>query len=101
VKLIPPERVEAIIFAALNNVNDELPEDQRIVVTDATVLFGVDAEIDSLALVSIVVDVESALDREFGLDIALADEDAMDRPVPPFANVQTLKEYILERAEQP
>lgn len=96
--MIQADQVEALILAAVGNLNDELPDDRKIDVSPSTVLFGVDSDIDSLSLVSIVVDLEAALYDKLGLDIALADERAMDREVLPFTSVQTLKAYILELA---
>ena len=68
-------------------------------IKSGTVLFGADSELDSLSLVSLVVEVESALANR-GLDVSLAEEAAMTRAVPAFTNVQTLKDYILETAHE-
>ena len=89
-----------MILNALGTLNEELPPEQQIEVRSTTVLFGVDAEIDSLALVSLVVDVESELHSRLGLDIALVDDRAMNRDVLPFTNVQTLRDYIVELAAE-
>ena len=98
--MIESSEVEELILNALRNVNDELAADRKINVRPDTVLFGMNAELDSLSLVSLVVEVESAVNSRLGLDVSLADERAMSRPVLPFANVQTLKDYILEIARQ-
>ena len=94
------ETVEALILNALINLNEELAPEQQIEVRPTTVLFGVDAEIDSLSLVSLVVDIEAALYSKLGLDIALVDDRAMDREVLPFTSVQTLRDYIVELANE-
>lgn len=88
--------VESLILGVLKDVNEELPDDRKINVRPDTILFGVDAELDSLALISLVVGVESAVNVRWGLDLMLADERAMSREILPFSNVQTLKAYILE-----
>jgi len=97
---IRPEQVETLIRDAIANLNEELPEGDRVDAKPSTVLFGIGAEIDSLSLVSLVVDIESALSDQYDLDIALADEEATARPVLPFSTVQALEEYILERANE-
>jgi|SRR5665647_326114 len=97
---IRPEQAKEIIRDAIANLNEELPEVERVDVKPSTVLFGMGAEIDSLSLVSLVVDIETALSDKFNLDIALADEEATARPVLPFSTVQALEEYILERANE-
>lgn len=90
------ELIEELILSALNDVNDEQPEDERIEVGPNTPLFGPDAQIDSLALVSVIVDVETALNVDYDLPISLTDDRAMTREISPFDDVQTLKDYIVE-----
>lgn len=92
--------VEAIILAALETLNEELDDDEKFAVGPDTALFGVDAEIDSLSLVSVIVDVETELNVEHGLDASLTDDRAMSREISPFTDVQALKGYILELVEE-
>jgi acyl carrier protein len=92
--------VEAIIIAALEALNEELDDADKIDVGPHTALFGVDAEIDSLSLVSVIVDVETALSVDHGLEVSLTDDRAMSREVSPFTDVQALKDYILELLEE-
>jgi len=90
------ELIEDLILGALNDVNEEQPVDERIEVGPTTPLFGPDAQIDSLALVSVIVDVETALNVDYDLPISLTDDRAMTREISPFDDVQTLKDYIVE-----
>ena len=94
------EKVEEMILAALADVNEEQPDDEKFEVGPDTALFGPDAEIDSLSLVSLIVDVETALNVDYDLPISLTDDRAMTREVSPFDNVQNLKDYILELAAE-
>jgi acyl carrier protein len=94
------EQVEEMILAALADVNDELADDEKVEITPTTPLFGADAQIDSLSLVSLIVDVETALNVDHDLPISLTDDRAMTREVSPFDDVQTLKDYILELAAE-
>jgi acyl carrier protein len=88
--------VEEIILTALHELNEEFDGDDKIAVGPETVLFGVDAEIDSLSLVSVIVDVETALSVDHGFELSLTDDRAMSREVSPFTDVPALKDYILE-----
>ena len=97
---LTPARVEEMILAALNDVNDELGDDEKIDVSPTTPLFGADAQIDSLSLVSLIVDVETALIVDHDLPVSLTDDRAMTREVSPYSDVQALKEYILELAAE-
>jgi acyl carrier protein len=94
--VLTSSQIEELILGALNDVNEEQPEDERIEVGPHTPLFGPNAQIDSLALVSVIVDVETALNVDHDLPISLTDDRAMTREISPFDDVQTLKDYIVE-----
>jgi acyl carrier protein len=91
--------VDAIIFAAITALNAERSEDEQIPLSSTTPLFGVDSAIDSLGFVSVITDVETTLNMEHGMDIALADDRAMSRPESPYRSVETLRDYVLELIE--
>jgi acyl carrier protein len=93
------EEAQSLIFGALRALNEELGEDGQIALSTQTALFGIDAAIDSLALVSLIVDVESAVSERLGREITLTDDRAMSREVMPFASVGTLSEYIVELSQ--
>jgi acyl carrier protein len=97
--MIQPEQVDAVIRDAVTNLNETLPDQERVELTPETVLFGIDADVDSLSLVSLVVDIESLLSDRHDVDVSLASEEAMSRPVLPFSSVTALREYILEKAD--
>ena len=97
---VTKETVEGIIFKGLAFLNEDLPDDGKIVISEKTPLFGVEAEIDSLSLVSLIVDIESELNSEFSLEISLTDDRAMTRAESPFLNVESLRGYILELAAE-
>ncbi len=61
-----------------------------------TILFGPGAKIDSLNLVSLVVDLESKLSEKFSQEISLTDDRAMTREISPFDTFGSLKNYIEE-----
>lgn len=88
--------VLAIILEALENLNQELDEAQRVEIGPVTPLFGPDAQLDSLSLVSVIVDVETALTIKWGAPISLTDDRAMSREISPFDDVGTLSDYVVE-----
>lgn len=85
-----------VVYQALNSLNDELADGDKVKVDESLKLFGPDATLDSLALVSVIVDVESAISDKFHLPISLTDDRAVSREISPFADVQSLVAYILE-----
>jgi acyl carrier protein len=90
------DKVEAIIFAALEALNAERGPDEQLALSPDTRLFGPDAVLDSLSLVSVMVDVETQASDEFGRAISLTDDRAMNRTPVPFTSVSALTAYIEE-----
>lgn len=87
--------VQRIVFHALENLNAELPEGSKVPVSTATPLLGEHAPLDSLSLVSVVVDVETGIEDAFGFPVGLTDDRALSQEVSPFASVEALISYIL------
>ncbi len=62
-------------------------------VNDDLRLFGHDALLDSLGLVTVLVSFEAAINDQFETQIVLADERAMSMERSPFRTVSTLVDY--------
>jgi acyl carrier protein len=62
-----------------------------------TALFGKGAPLDSLGLVTLVMELERRLEEQAGLSVVLADERAMSRRASPFRTLGSLVDYVLER----
>lgn len=90
------DAVESIIFEALATLNNERGSDEQIDITPDTALFGPDALLDSLELVSVMVDIETLGADKFDQPISLTDDKAMARDPVPFVSVSALTAYILE-----
>lgn len=85
-----------VIYKALNSLNEERGSDEQIVVGPDTCLFGANSALDSLSLVSVIVDLETLVSDKFGKSVSLTDDRAMSRDPVPFSSVGTLKAYLLE-----
>ncbi len=66
-----------------------------------TALFGRGGWLDSMGLVTLVVEVEQLLAERFGLQVTLADDRAMSQRSSPFRTVGTLVAYILSYEPPP
>ena len=97
--MLTSDDIDAIIFRALAALNAERPADAQITASSLMPLFGVDSEIDSLEFVSVITDVETTLNVDHGLNVALADDRALSRAQSPYDTVATLRDYILELLE--
>ena len=63
-------------------------------------LFGGESLLDSLGLVSLIVQIEEQIEDKYVLSVVLADEKAMSRRTSPFAKVSYLVDYIFEILNQ-
>jgi len=85
-----------IVLKQVNFLVDTLPGDQKFEVTESVVLFGRNSNIDSLSLVSLIVDLEAYFLDEHNLVISLTDDRAMTREKSPFSTVTSLTDYLDE-----
>jgi acyl carrier protein len=90
------KQIHNIVVNKVNELIDTLPEEQKFEVSDNTVLFGNGSAIDSLSLVSLIVDLEGEFSSEHGHDISLTDDNAMTRKISPFSSITNLVDYISE-----
>lgn len=94
--MLTSDEIDGLLFNAIRALNAERGPNDQIEATPATPLFGVEAAIDSLEFVSVITDVETALNVDHGLNVQLADDRAMSRAQSPYDTVATLRDYVLE-----
>jgi acyl carrier protein len=94
------QKIEKIIVEALVELNEELENENLNNPTSETKLYGGSGALDSLALVSLITDLEERISDEFEKDIILADEKAMSQRTSPFRSVETLTNYIQKLLEE-
>lgn len=89
-------KIQSLIYRALQNLADELENEHLKNPNEQTQIYGKEGYLDSLALVSLISDLESMLSDELNIDVTLADEKAMSQKNSPFKNVESLSNYISE-----
>jgi acyl carrier protein len=67
-------------------------------VNESTALVGPDSALDSMALVTLILDLEQRLEEVAGISISLMSEEALSRRNSPFRTVGSLAEYVAETA---
>jgi acyl carrier protein len=92
--MLSKESIQTIVLKALSDINEERASDELLNIDLNTRLFGVDAVLDSLSLVSVIVDVETAVSERVGREICLTDDRAMSQETSPFSDVNTLSAYV-------
>lgn len=88
------ERIIQAIFKAVDEVNQQLPKEQRLEKSIEAVLFDRSGGLDSLGLVILIVAVEQKIDEEFGVTIMLADEKMMSQRNNPFQTIEALVNHV-------
>lgn len=90
------QQILDIVLAQVTALNETLPADQQFTVEPQTPLFGNGSKIDSLSLVSVIVDLEGVFASEHDIDLSLTDDRAMTREKSPFDSINSLADYIEE-----
>lgn len=65
-------------------------------VEESTELVGPNSVLDSMGLVTLVLDVEQRLDEQVGVTVSLMNEQALSRRHSPFRTIGSLVDYIIE-----
>ena len=94
--MLNKEQIEKIILGYLETINEERDEGEKLKFNSDSRLFGVGCPIDSITLVSLIVDVEAEISQLIGKPISLMDDKAIMRNKSPFENVASLAKYIQE-----
>ncbi|MCU7555371.1 acyl carrier protein [Alteromonas sp. ASW11-19] len=82
-----------VVFNALGMINQTRADDRQIPLSPDTSLYGPKGHLDSMDLVSLLVDIEDDL-ADSGFNVSLSDDKAMSRTNSPFLNINTLVNFI-------
>ncbi len=88
-----PTEIEEAVLSAMRNANLARKADSQIDVSPQAPIFGPGSPLDSLGLVSLLIDIEEAM-QDRGVDITLGDARAMSQTKSPFRSVPALVQYI-------
>jgi D-alanine--poly(phosphoribitol) ligase subunit 2 len=94
VKMIEKEKILNCIYKAVDDSNEQLPDDQQLEKTPETVLLGKSGKLESIELVNILVATEDYLEEEFSMPISITDEKAVSEKNSPFTTIETLSGFI-------
>ena len=91
-----PRRSQVIqlIYDAIDETNEVLADNRRIVKAEDTILFGESSALDSIGLVTLILATEEAVEESLNTTVTLADEKAMSQKNSPFRTVSTLADYV-------
>ena len=78
----------------IRSLIETAPETFDNSLNDDTPIFGTKGNLDSLGLVSLLVNLEQNIEDKYGIPITIADEKAMSLKNSPFRTINTLSEYL-------
>jgi D-alanine--poly(phosphoribitol) ligase subunit 2 len=94
------DQITALVIA----VAEQIDEDHRVSsegeLSADTRLFGAGSLLDSLGLVTLIVELEQAIQEQLNVVVSLADEKALSQTRSPFRTIGTLAEYAAEQIEE-
>ena len=94
------EQINAIVQHCMVQLNELREGDLKLEVRDDAPLFGSGSPLDSMALVTLTMDVEDAF-ADHGVEVCLSDSRAMSRKQSPFRTVATLVQFIEDQMGKP
>jgi acyl carrier protein len=99
--MITRNQVLALVLNRLRALGEELGKSALVQATEQTRLFGDQADLDSMGLVTLIADLEYDVQKQFGQSVSLVDEKAMSRLTSPFRRVDYLADYLVEQLNAP
>ena len=94
------ERVTNAVYRAVDHFSEQSDKGHQLKKSPTTTLFGKGGQLDSLDLVSFIVEVEQEIEQEFNIPIVLADERALSQRHSPFMTLGALAEYVSQLIEE-
>lgn len=89
-----------IVLKTVDDLNSTLDYKLPISEGENCPLYNNGIALDSISLVTLIVNVEQSIEDQFNVPIILANEKAMSRRNSPFLTVGTLTDYTLELMQE-
>jgi acyl carrier protein len=91
---IDREQAMTLVYAAVDQLNRQLRKNQRLDKSPTTPLAGAGGGVDSLGVLNLLVVAEERIAKAYGVEIVLADADALAMEPSPFRTLGSLAEHI-------
>jgi acyl carrier protein len=90
------ERIQQAVYRAVDELNKQLPKGISVNKSPDAVLYGKTGKLESIDVVTLIMEVEDQIKAEFGKSITIADDRAMSQENSPFLTVGSLTDYVAE-----
>ena len=90
------EQIANILKEAIEELNEQLDEDEKVIYGDETRFIGSQACIDSITFVTFITIIEELIEDKLDKTVHLVNEKAFSSKRSPFYSIATITEYIEE-----
>jgi acyl carrier protein len=90
------ERILQAVYRAVDELNKQLPKGVAVNKSPDAVLYGKTGKLESIDVVTLIMEVEDQIKAEIGQSITIADDRAMSRENSPFLTVGSLTDYVAD-----
>ena len=90
--LLQKDKILKTIFDSIDEINKMLAKELQLKKLKETLLAGENGHLDSLGLINFIVEVESRVKNDYGLELNLID--VLDSPENPMSSIGQLADFI-------
>jgi acyl carrier protein len=96
-----PQRVQEVVYRAIDSLNSQLPSGVTIEKSPDAPLYGGSSSLESLDFVTLIMEVEEKVRDEFGVELTIADENLLSKEKSPFTTIGNLTKYLADLLNNP
>lgn len=86
--------IRALIAKAIEEINEQLEDENKVVLNDETRFIGKNACLDSISFVTFISILEELIEENLNKNVQLVNEKAFSEKNSPFYSVESLSNYI-------
>lgn len=90
------DKIVSAVYRAVDELNKQLPKGVHVEKSLDSALYGKNGRLESIDVVTLIMEVEDHIRDEFGTSITIADDRAMSQENSPFVTIRTLTDYVAE-----
>lgn len=99
-KMIERNAAIDLVLASVREILESSGLDVPSTLGESSIIVGQDAMLDSIGVVSLIVEVEQRLETQYNVSVTLANDRAMSQRNSPFRTVSTLVDHIQSMIEE-
>ena len=90
------KNVTQVLYSSIEKLNETLDSSEKILKSLEEPLIGENSKLDSMGLISLIVQVEEDIEEKLQKIVTLADEKALSRKNSPYKNISSLVDFICD-----